>query len=73
MTSKKLRPLTDRESARLLKLGATLYAIDETIGRLFCQVALGDDGKLPDIYDRFNVLGRFDLADRLKTLMEGRP
>ena len=73
MTSKKLRPLTGREAANLLTIGAHVAStVDDELGGLLMKIAMGDDGVIPAVHDRCNVLGRFDLADRLKTLMEGR-
>ena len=70
MTHNMRRP-TKTESLRLLYLAALLKnEIDAELGTLYERAAIGDVGAFPAIHDRFNVLGRPDLADTIRGLME---
>lgn len=65
-----LRPLTLAESVRLVVLaGLVRRNVDAELGELLYRVAGGDDSVLPACYDRLHVIGRPELADRLRDLM----
>lgn len=65
-----MRPLTHLERLSLTLAAIQVRDIDEQLAQLLQQIADGDDAAYPAVYDRLNMLGRFDLADRLKRLVE---
>lgn len=64
-----LRPLTHAEASRMLELVPALTAVDVRLAKAIAAVALGDDSVMDELHDRLNVIGRPELADRLRKLL----
>lgn len=66
----KLRPLTIPESIQLARLGMQIERdVDIELGHAILRIAGGDDSSFPKVHDRANVIGRFDIADRVRALV----
>lgn len=70
--SSKLRAFTIAESLRMIRLGCQIKReVDEQLGELILKIAGGDDSVFPALHDRCNVIGRFDIADKIQSLLNG--
>jgi hypothetical protein len=63
-----IRPFTLAESVRLVALAGHMRGIDAGLADLTLRLAGGDDSALPAFYDRLLIIGRPELADRLRAL-----
>jgi hypothetical protein len=64
-----VRPFTLAESIRLVALAGHMRGIDAGLADLTLRLAAGDDSALPEFHDRLTVIGRPELADRLRALV----
>lgn len=70
MHTEHLRQFTLAESLRLIQLGCQIEReTDAALGKLICRLAGGDDSTLPEIHDRCNVIGRHDIADKIRKFL----
>lgn len=64
------RKFTFTERIQVILLAARIRdEVDNELGQLLMRVADGDDVALAEAHDRFNVLGRFEGADRIRRLV----
>lgn len=64
------RPFTLRESLRLIQLACVVRRDgNPELADLMERLAGGDDTALPAFHDCLNVLGRYELADRLRKMV----
>ncbi len=68
-----VRPFTLTESIALIRLSVIISSdVDAELGSLLSRLAGGDDETIPLIHDRTNIIGRPEIADRIRQLMLDR-